>query len=329
MKLPVLGRWKNEDGLRDYIAKHLELLEPDLALLDTEHSLPNATGAGGRVDILAKDGVGNYVCIEVKRSNNSARATLNELSKYLVLFCREHDVPKERVRCVLVSTDWHEVLLPLSTFAETCGTDVSGYKAELKKGELVLNRQVLQKITFSPQISPEICVMYFKDHSTRQQYLRRVEERAAKLPFICSALLLLNPKRNSKFVDHLAVVYIWNIPVEFHQDLESVVANKIGWLEPYSHPNAKAETDALYWIFEEGENLSTYYSGSARFGTPEKITNLMGRFAFESIKKVGRWPAKDLINTDEKLLSQMTSFSPMQGGAIQNNYTYPGLFTEI
>lgn len=27
MKLPVLGRWKNEDGLRDHIAKHLETLE--------------------------------------------------------------------------------------------------------------------------------------------------------------------------------------------------------------------------------------------------------------------------------------------------------------
>lgn len=322
MKLPVLGRWENEGGLRDHIAKHLEILEPDLTLVEIEHTLPNAHGAGGRVDILATDDLGNYVCVEVKRSDNSARATLNELSKYLVLFCQEHDVQKERVRCILVSTDWHEVLLPLSTFAVTCGADVSGYKAHMKNGELVLDRQALQTISFSPRISPEICVMYFKDESARQQYLHRVEKRAAKLPFIRSALLLLNPRPNSKFVDHVAVAYIWNIPVEFYPDLESVVGNKVGWLEPYSHPNAKAETDASYWVFEEGDDLSTYYSGSARFGTPEKVTNLLGRFDFAGIKKVGRWSAKDLINTDEKLLSQMVSFSPMTGGAKQNQYTY-------
>lgn len=322
MKLPVLGRWKNEDGLRDHIAKHLKILEPDLTLLEIEHTLYNAHGAGGRVDILAVDALRNYVCIEVKRSDNSARATLNELSKYLVLFCQEYDVQKERVRCVLVSTDWHEVLLPLSTFAVTCGADVSGYKAHTKNGELVLDRQTLQTISFSPRISPEICVMYFKDEPARQQYLHRVEERAAKLPFIRSALLLLNPRPSSKFVDHVAVAYIWRIPDEFYPDLESVVGNKVGWLEPYSHPDAKAETDASYWVFEEGDDLSTYYSGSARFGTPEKVTNFLGRLDFAGIKKVGRWLEKDLINTDEKLLSQMTSFSPMTGGAKQNDYTY-------
>ena len=325
MKLPVLGRWENEGGLRDHIAKHLEILEPALTLVEIEHTLPNAHGAGGRVDILAMDALGNYVCIEVKRSDNSARATLNELSKYLVLFCQEHDVQKERVRCVLVSTDWHEVLLPLSTFAVTCGADVSGYKAHMKNGELVLDRQALQTISFLPRISPEICVMYFKDEPARQQYLHRVEERAAKLPFIRSALLILNPRPNSKFVDHLVVAYIWNIPVEFYPDLESVVGNKVGWLAPYSHPNAKAESDASYWVFEEGDDLSTYYSGSARFGTPEKVANLLGRFDFAGIKKVGRWSEKDLINTNEKLLSQMVSFSPMTGGAKQNVYTYAAL----
>lgn len=322
MKLPVLGQWENEAGLRDYLAQHLELIERDLKLVKTEHVLPNATGSGGRVDILATDTLGNYVCIEVKRSNNSARSTLNELSKYLTLFCQEHDVQKERVRCVLVATDWHEVLLPLSTFAEICGADVSGYKAEMKSGVLCLHRKVLKEITFSTQISPETCVMYFKDETARKKYCEHVEKRAAQLPFIRIALLCLNPKPNSNYVDHVAVTYIWKIPTEFHLDLEQVIGNKIGRFFPYAHPEAKAETDASYWIFEEEDEFSTYYSGSERLGTPEKVTNLLGRFAFESIKKVGRWSAKDPINTDEKLLSQMVSFSPMKGGAKQNNYRY-------
>lgn len=322
MEFPVLGLWKNEAGLRDHLAENIEKIELGLTLVKTEHAVPNARGAGGKVDILATDTLGNYVCIEVKRSDNSARATLNELSKYLVLLCQQNDLQKERVRCVLVSTHWHEVLLPLSTFAETCGADVSGYKALKKDGALTLERQELLAIEYSPQISPEVCVMYFVDEPTRQQYLRRVRERAARLPFVRIALLCLNPKPRSEIVDHVAVTYIWNIPPEFHPDLEQVIGRKIGWLEPYAHPTSKAETDAAYWIFEEGDDLSTFYSGSARIGTPEKITNLLGRLTFRSVEKVGRWPAGDVINTDEKLLSQMVSFSPMKGGAQQNNYTY-------
>lgn len=109
MEFPVLGLWKNEAGLRDHLAENLEKIELGLTLVKTEHAVPNARGAGGKVDILATDTLGNYVCIEVKRSDNSARATLNELSKYLVLLCQQNDLQKERVRCVLVSTHWHEV----------------------------------------------------------------------------------------------------------------------------------------------------------------------------------------------------------------------------
>ncbi|WP_370281697.1 endonuclease NucS domain-containing protein [Pseudooceanicola sp.] len=322
MKFPVLGRWRNEAEFRDYLADHLAEIELDLTLVETEHSLSNRAGSGGKVDILATDALGNYVCIEVKRSDNSARATLNELSKYITLFCKENDVQKERVRCLVVSTHWHEVLLPLSVFAETCGTDVSGYKATIENGTLILRRQELKRITFSSQISPECSIMYFRDKSARKKYLSRVEERAAQLPFVRIALLFLNPIPNSIFVDHVAIAYIWKIPSELYSEIERVTGNKLGRLEPYAHPTAKAEIDAGYWIFEEGDNISTYYSGAERFGTPEKVVNLLRRFTFSEIKKVGRWPAKDLINTNEKLLAQMTSFSPIQGGAKQNRYKY-------
>lgn len=320
--LPILGRWKNETDFRDYLADHLTTIESDLKLIETEHYLSNNSGSGGKVDILATDALGNYVCIEVKRSDNSARATLNELSKYLTLFCQKNDVQKERVRCVVVSTHWHEVLLPLSIFADTCGADVSGYKALIENGNLILRQKELQKITFSAQISPSVSVMYFSDESARQQYLRRVKDRAAQMPFISIALLCLNPIPNSRFVDHVAIAYIWNIPPELHAEIEKVIGRKIGELQPYAHPYAEAEADAGYWIFEEEDDISTYYSASERFGTPEKVANLLRRFAFSEILKVGAWPANDLINTDEKLLAQMTSFSPIMGGASQNRYTY-------
>lgn len=322
MDFPVLGRWQNEDQFRDYLAANLELLESALTLLDTEHKLPNSAGAGGRVDILAKDSLGNFVCIEVKRSDNSARATLNELSKYLVLFCRENDLPKERVRCILISTHWHEVRLPLSAFAEMSGADVSGYEAVIHDGKLRLLCQELQKIEFSPQISPEICVLYFPNEALRQKHLERVEQRIVQLPFIRSAMLYLDPTPGSNFVDYVAINYIWKIPAELHSEIEDVIGQKLGWLSPYAHPKSYVETDTAYWLFEEDDDFSTFYSASARVGTPEKVSNLLERFTFGQIHKVGRWSKSDVVNTEQKLLSQMTSFSPLMGGSKQHAYTY-------
>lgn len=322
MTLPVLGLWKDEGEFRDYLAANIARLEAGLSLIEAEHTLSNASGAGGRVDILAQDSLGNYVCIEVKRSDNSARATLNELSKYLVLFCNENDLPKERVRCILVSTHWHEVRLPLSVFADMSGADVSGYEATAHDGELCLCRQELHDIEFSPQISPEICVLYFADEVTRKQHLLRVEERIAQLPFLRVAMLELDPKPGSISISYVAVTYLWKIPVELYPEIETVIGHELGWLSPYAHPNSIAETDTSYWLFEEDDDCSIFYSGSARFGTPEKVSNLLERFAFKRVEKVGNWQPKDVVNTDQKLLSQMTSYSSLTGGAKQNDHSY-------
>ena len=103
-----------EAALRDHLAEHLELIEPDLALVRKEYPLPNSAGTRGRVDILARDSLGCFVIIELKRSNASARSAIHELMKYLGLFRREKRLPATRLRCVLVSTDWDELLVPFS-----------------------------------------------------------------------------------------------------------------------------------------------------------------------------------------------------------------------
>jgi hypothetical protein len=54
-KLLVLNMFSNEDEFRDYLAARLDLIEPGLTLLDTEYGLTNLDGAGGRIDILARD----------------------------------------------------------------------------------------------------------------------------------------------------------------------------------------------------------------------------------------------------------------------------------
>ena len=50
-----------EANIRDHIAAHLDLIEPGLALVDSEFHLPNQQGASGFLDIFARDAAGKLV----------------------------------------------------------------------------------------------------------------------------------------------------------------------------------------------------------------------------------------------------------------------------
>src|ERR1700736_66904 len=106
-----------EDRIRDFLAEHLCLLDPYLELVEKEYRVPNPVGAGGKIDILAKDPFGHFVIIEIKRSNQAARQALNEIHKYTALFRVSQGLDESSIRLLVVFTEWHELLLPLSEFA--------------------------------------------------------------------------------------------------------------------------------------------------------------------------------------------------------------------
>ncbi|MSQ47616.1 MAG: DUF91 domain-containing protein [Deltaproteobacteria bacterium] len=116
-----------EDKIRDYLACHLDLLESGLTLLKAEYVLSNSVGAGGRIDIVAKDRFGHVLVIEIRRSDQAARQALNEIFKYTALFRRDQGLDETHVRLFVVSTEWHELLLPLSEYAETAAYTVDGF----------------------------------------------------------------------------------------------------------------------------------------------------------------------------------------------------------
>jgi hypothetical protein len=120
-----------ENDIRDKLSKRLGVLEPGLMLIDVNFKLPNAGGAKGFIDILARDRLGNFVIIELKRSDQSCREALFEILKYIPLFMREHGAKSHQIRCFIVSTTWHELLVPYSEFRRRCEAQTQGFRIEV------------------------------------------------------------------------------------------------------------------------------------------------------------------------------------------------------
>jgi hypothetical protein len=120
-----------ENLIRDALAEDLGKLEDGLELIETEYKLPNPIGGKGFIDILARDRFGLLVVIEVKRSDATARQTIHEIFKYTALLRSNHGIAEDAVRCVVLSADWHELLVPFSEFTASAPYHVDGYKIEV------------------------------------------------------------------------------------------------------------------------------------------------------------------------------------------------------
>lgn len=92
-----------ERDLQNFLARNLELLEPNLRLYEDEGVKGLEFPVGGRfVDILATDKSGNYVVIELKVSKGYDRV-VGQLLRYMSWIEQNHADPGQRVRGIIVA----------------------------------------------------------------------------------------------------------------------------------------------------------------------------------------------------------------------------------
>jgi RecB family endonuclease NucS len=99
-----------EHDLRDYLVRHLRLIEPGLRLYTDE----GITGiefpaGGGYIDILAVDRDSGYVVIELKVSKGYDRV-VGQLLRYMGWIEQHHAEPGQQVRGVIVAKEMTEGL---------------------------------------------------------------------------------------------------------------------------------------------------------------------------------------------------------------------------
>ncbi|WP_406586873.1 endonuclease NucS domain-containing protein [Asaia lannensis] len=71
----------NEAAIRDLLAADLSVLEEGMELVKIEQYIPKSLGTRNFLDILAKDKAGQWVIIEVKKTNAAARQAAHEVFK--------------------------------------------------------------------------------------------------------------------------------------------------------------------------------------------------------------------------------------------------------
>ncbi|WP_430601873.1 hypothetical protein IGJ02_001986 [Enterococcus sp. DIV0724b] len=135
-----------ESKIRDYLAGNLNFLSDELSLIGKEYLLPNNDGTKGYVDLLAKDKQGNYVIIEIKRSNQAARQALHEIFKYSALLKRNLYIKQSEIRVILISTTWDELLVPFSQFVLETDLLVEGYEIDLNSNFIPITKRKIKPL---------------------------------------------------------------------------------------------------------------------------------------------------------------------------------------
>jgi hypothetical protein len=326
---PVLDLFSNEEEFRDHLAERMELIEPGLVLLKTEYGLDNPNGSGGRIDILARDAFDHIVCVEIKRSDNSARGTLNELSKYVTLLVERDRVPREMIRCVVVSTHWSELLLPLSYFAYSAGVDVTALQATAEAGAVVLRPIALKTLRFLPQLSPDMDLIWFDTLEPRERYVAFIRSRASRLPFVRLALLLFEPKEplGEGRSPYPMIICVWRVLDGLHDRIEAIIGKRIGEDFPYAARGWEPEADAKDWIGDVPHDQLPEFANGWTHGTPEKLHALQERYALHRVERVGDWPKLEFINDDARILSAALAVSPLGGSERPNRHSYRATVT--
>lgn len=206
----------NEAALRDELATKLEILEPGLVLIEKECPLPNPLGAKGFVDILARDRFGNRVIIELKRSNQTARQALHEILKYVALFVGHHGISRDRIRCFIVSTEWHELLVPFAQFMAVATFQAQGYHLLVDSTGIVSASSV--EIPDLPEpISPfeHHGAFLFSQRSARDASAPRVQSALSDCGATAYIILLQDYEGNSPEVVYPFSIYV--VPLRLQQ----------------------------------------------------------------------------------------------------------------
>jgi len=143
--------------------------------------LQNSVGTRGYIDILARDENQMWVIIEVKLEKKQSREAVTEIAKYVELLARDRHVATDRIRVIIASADWTELLAPVSLVARELSTNVRGYKFAVKADGTVAHVRPVELLSPPAErfITPIHIIYFFTTAQGREQWWSSIKAVAA------------------------------------------------------------------------------------------------------------------------------------------------------
>lgn len=299
-----MAKQKIEDKIRDKLAIKLNLIEDGLTYIDDEYHLKNPNGAGGFVDIFANDTNNNFVIIEVKRSDAASREAITELSKYVALLKRKKNLKNSEIRLIVISTHWHELLVPFSEFYHATNYQLSGFKLTVDKD---YNPISVEKIEALPEIAGRnICrrhfIRYYKTYDDLLDSKKEIVKQATTLGIHDFILVVFNLNFVDPFYGATKVLY-WAPQLksrEFYIEKLTEVLDSESLDEILETIDELDDEDALDELSERLDGEIDVTCETCEIGYPEKLTDRLNEmWSLEKIFKHG------VFQEDERLSESM------------------------
>lgn len=278
---------KQEDIIRDYIAEHLELLDPNLKLIQKEYKLNNLYGSKGFIDILAIDIERNFVIIEIKHSDKAARETLNEINKYIGLIKQNYHAKESEIRCIIASVHWHELLAPFSEFVSQSKYHIEGVILNLDENDTPIKATRVKPIpTHEPrEYAPYQIILEYNNKDDRDKIYPYVRSHIQKRGVSNFVLLKIENHKNP------LVIYKYAILIGF----ETYTAEK--YLELIKKVTSLEEED--WMIYSQEEDLSTLCDVFISTFDFHKFCDMLEIISFETFSQMITSAKWEVTNTEK------------------------------
>lgn len=292
----LVSAQRSESELRDYLAEHLEIVEPDLTLVKMEYPLANPAGARGFIDIVARDSCDDLVVIELKRSDQTARQALHELEKYVALLAADRGVRVDRLRCILVSTTWHELAVPFARFLQHVDFHVLGLVLKVGNDGLPIaaDPAPLPDLAGGLEACPLHLDLLFWNAGSRDEAARSIDGRLGELCVEDYITVHMDYEGGEDWVMFPHSVYL--VLAEFSSPIQDFVVSTVPGYEEHAlqHTPWGAEQLAQTAVVEVAA------ADSVEMGSPDRFKSAQG-WRIVQVVGHGRY-SEPLVWTEAQLL---------------------------
>jgi len=302
-----------ESNIRDWLADHLDFIAPNLKLIQKEFYLPDEVGARGFVDLLCEDQYSNFVVIEIKRSDASARQTISEVLKYHSLIRHNFGARESEIRTIVIATHWNELIRPFSETVHRTSLDLTGYQITLGNDSLpenICKVEPLDAETLARRFAYWYGLYMFETDELRTAFYTEFEAYLLDKKFedfvLVKAVGDLTDKR---------VIYPYGVIVAFQQVSLAKLPEAIKRIDEDEfeclEDRDEFDTDEDYRSFLDGEMINildtTGHDYDCESCYPQKVNSMIEgeNWQIENIKRFGIF-GKDPRYSDELLISELS-----------------------